>query len=510
MPKRLAIARVSHEGNSFSPVLTGMREFERREWIVGEEARAFYRGTHSELGAAVDFLEARPDWHGTFLRCAAAPPGGPVESALLRDVRDEILDGIAGRTWDGVYLSLHGAMIGADEASADLDLIAAVRASIGAAPLAVSFDLHANLDPVVAEHADIVLGYKTYPHVDTYETGAKALGLLERSALGEIAPVSRIAPIDAVLPSFNMRTAEGSGAGPMARAGPMAEVEAEARRLEAAPGLLDVTPFGGFAYADVAHAGASVSVCVDGEGGLAEQTAWAFSRFFRARRDAFLVALPEPEAALGDALAAGRAGPVAVLEPADNPMSGGIGDTPGLFRALLAARTPATRPRMDPSLAIAFAFFWDPDLVARARAAGVGTDLHCRLGGRLTADFGQPVEVAARVARLTEGRFVNQGPMERGLPVELGPTAVLGAQGVEVIVTSACVSPNDPAYFALHGIDPARLGLLCVKAKNHFRAAFAETFAAILDVDTPGPAALDLARLPFRRVPPERLPPYGA
>ena len=49
--------------------------------------------------------------------------------------------------------------------------------------------------------------------------------------------------------------------------------------------------------------------------------------------------------------------------------------------------------------------------------------------------------------------------------------------------------------------------LLCVKAKNHFRAAFAETFAAILDVDTPGPAAPDLARLPFRRVPPERLPP---
>ena len=158
-------------------------------------------------------------------------------------------------------------------------------------------------------------------------------------------------------------------------------------------------------------------------------------------------------------------------------------------------------------MAIAFAFFRDPDLVAGARAAGVGADLHCRLGGRLTADFGQPVEVAARVARLTEGRFVNQGPMERGLPVELGPTAVLGEQGVEVIVTSACVSPNDPAYFALHGIDPARFALLCVKAKNHFRAAFAETFAVILDVDTPGPAALDLARLRFRRVPAERLPP---
>ncbi len=496
---------MSHEGNSFSPVLTGPREFERREWVAGDAARAFYRGTRSELGAAVDFLEARPDWHGSFLRCAAAPPGGPVESALLGDIQGEILDGLAGQAWDGVYLSLHGAMIGADEASADLDLVAAVRAAIGPAPLAVSFDLHANLEPAVARHADIVLGYKTYPHVDTYETGVKALGLLERSALGEVAPVSRIVPIDAVLPSFNMRTAEGPKAGAGPGAGPMAEVEAEARRLEAALGLLDVTPFGGFAYADVAHAGASVSVCADGDGGLAERAARALCEYFRARRDAFPVALPGPEAALRDALAAAGAGPAAVLEPADNPMSGGIGDTPGLFRALLAAR-----PRMKPSLSIAFAFFWDPDLVARARAAGVGADLDCRLGGRLTADFGAPVEAAARVARLTGGRFVNRGPMERGLPVDLGATAVLDVQGIEVVVTSACVSPNDPAYFALHGIDPARPGLLCVKAKNHFRAAFAETLAAILDVDTPGPAALDLARLPFRQVPPERLPPYGA
>ncbi len=125
----------------------------------------------------------------------------------------------------------------------------------------------------------------------------------------------------------------------------------------------------------------------------------------------------------------------------------------------------------------------------------------------MSKDFGAPVQVAARVGRLTPGRFVNQGPMERGLPVDLGPTAVLDVRGIEVILTSACVSPNDPAYFALRGVDPARCALLCVKAKNHFRAAFAETFAAIHDVDTPGPAALDLVKLRFRRVAPARLPP---
>jgi microcystin degradation protein MlrC len=488
MRKRLAIARVSHEGNSFNPVLTRLAAFERREWVSGEAARAFYKDTRSEVGAAVDFLERRPDWDGTFLRCCAAPPGGPVETDLLRAIQEEILAGLADETWDAVYLALHGAMIGPDEPSADLDLLAAVRARIGTAALAVSFDLHANLDPAVARHADILLGYKTYPHVDTYETGAKALDLLERAVCGENAPVSRVVPLEAVVPSFNMRS----------EAGPMAAVEAEARRIESDLGLLDVTPFGGFAYADVAHAGASVAACADGDGDLAERAARELGAFFRERWGAFLIELPEPGAALRRALETRSNRPVAVLEPADNPMSGGIGDTPGLFRALLAVR---------PKRPAAFAFFWDPELVARAQAVGEGAALDCRLGGRLTADFGPPVQVAARVARLTPGRFVNQGPMERGLPVDLGPTAVLAVEGINVVVTSACVSPNDPAYFMLHGIDLSRSGLLCAKAKNHFRAAFGAVFAVILDVDTPGPAMLDLGKLPFQRVPPGRLPP---
>ncbi len=501
MTKRLAIARLSHEGNSFSPVLTGQGDFARREWVAGEAARAFYRDSRSELGAAVAFLDARPDWDGTFLRCAAAPPGGPVEGALLGALRNEILEGLAAGLgdgpWDGVYLSLHGAMIGPEAPRADLDLVAAVRAAIGATPLALSFDLHANLDPVLADHAEILLGYKTYPHVDTFETGAKALDLLSRAVEGEIAPVSRVAPAGALLPSFNMRTEKG----------PMAEMAAAARRLEVDRGLLDVTPFGGFAYGDVPQAGASVTVCADGDAALAERTAGELAAGFRSRRGDFLIHLPGPEAALREAItdqdAGGGEGPVAVLEPADNPMSGGIGDTPGLFRALLAVR-----PGMDPAARVAFAFFWDPELVARARAAGLGAVLDVTLGGRLTGDFGPPVEVRARVARLTDGRFVNRGPMERGLPVDLGPTAVLEVPGIEVIVTSACVSPNDEAYFALHGIEPARLDLLCVKAKNHFRAAFGQTFVRLIDTDTPGPAALDLAKLPFRQVPPAHLPPY--
>ena len=71
-----------------------------------------------------------------------------------------------------------------------------------------------------------------------------------------------------------------------------------------------------------------------------------------------------------------------------------------------------------------------------------------------------------------------------------------------VVVNTHCGPANDPAFFAAHGIDLAATRLLCVKAKNHFRAAFAERCAAIIDVDCPGPAMADVARLRTRFPPP--------
>ena len=123
------------------------------------------------------------------------------------------------------------------------------------------------------------------------------------------------------------------------------------------------------------------------------------------------------------------------------------------------------------------------------------------LGGRISADFGPPVPICGRVLRLTDGNFVNTGPMMRGLPMALGPTAVIGVGAVSIIVTTACGGANDPGFFALHGIEVDKVALLCVKAKNHFRAAFAPLCARLIDIDAPGPAALDIAGFRFTRAP---------
>jgi microcystin degradation protein MlrC len=182
---------------------------------------------------------------------------------------------------------------------------------------------------------------------------------------------------------------------------------------------------------------------------------------------------------------------VAVTDAADNPLSGGTADTPALLRAVLEA---------SPGVPTVFAYFADADVVAAAHAAGVGARIAITLGGKRSTAFGAGIGVEARVARLTRARFTNQGPMEHGLEVDLGPSAVLAVAGVDVIVTSRIGAANDPAFFAAQDIDLSATRLLCVKAKNHFRAAFETRCSAIIVVDCPGPASADLAALPFRHL----------
>lgn len=483
---RLAIARFSHEGNSFSPVKTGLQEF-KREWYQGQEAEAVYRGTATEGGGAVAFLDARPEWRGTFLRMAGATPAGPVTRDAYEAIVGEIVADLREGAWDAVFLSLHGAMLVDGMDLADYEIIRRVREAIGPdMPFGVSLDLHANLDPRIAGLVTFAAGFKEHPHIDMKETAERVLDVLERTVRGEVRPVGHIAKLDAILPSINMRTAEG----------PMAELEAFARGLEFDPRILDASPFGGFSYGDTVVAGAGALVFTDDDPGLAKAAAERIVAETRKRLDRFYIALPSAAEGIAQALAS-PVTPVAVIDSGDNPLSGGIADTPEMLRALLAAR---------PQVPTVFAFFADPELVARCWEAGEGAAIEGVLGGRISGDFGTPVPFAGTVLRLTDGDYVNTGPMMRGLPMSLGRTALIGIGQVQVVVTTACGSAHDPAFLALHGIDMAEVALLCVKAKNHFRAAFTALCPVMIDIDAPGPAALDIARFPFRLAPPTLYP----
>lgn len=488
--RRVAVARLWFEGNRFSPTITGPDAFARREWRAGPDAIRAARGTATELAAVADAIDAHPGWRVEALRCASAAPGGPIDEPLFERWLDEVIDGLRRVRPDGVYLSLHGAAITTARDGPELDALRAVRDAVGAdVPVVASFDLHANLDPAIAPLLDFATGYRTYPHVDMRETAARALAALAARLDGAPRARGAIVPLRRLLPSFNMRTDDG----------PMRALQSLARAAERDGEVLDASLFGGFPYADTASTGASAMAWAH-DAGDAARLARRLADAMAARAPDFEPRLLAPRDGLTRALALD--GPVAVTDPADNPLSGGGADTPVLLATLLAMRRETGGPVAAlPPGAIAFAYLADAALVERCRAAGTGATLEATLGARHGVAFGPGVAVRARVLRFTDGRFANVGPMERGATVDVGPSTVLDVEGIAVVVTSAVGAANDPGFFALHGIDPDATRLLVVKAKNHFRAAFASRLRAIVDVDCPGPAAADLSTLPFSRAP---------
>lgn len=486
---RIAIARFAHEGNSFAQTLAGIEDFRAFEWAVGADIEDAYRGTATEIGGVLEFLDSHPDWQAEFLRCTYATPSGEVQPETYRQILDEILDGLRGEAWDAVFLGQHGAMqvVGLDHA--DLEILHEVRGVIGPdVPLAVSYDLHANIVPEQLQLADIVVGYKCHPHVDMAQTAAKALALLADKISGRIKPVAAWRALPHFMPSINARTTDG----------PMAEAAAFARGLEAGGGLLDATIYQGYAYGDRGHAGGCIVVWTNGDQAAADAAAEALRDEVARIYPRLFIHMPSAAEGIDEALELLRSGkgPMAVIDPADHPGAGANADTPGLLQALIEA---------DPQFPSVFAFFWDPETVGRAHAAGEGAELDVALGGRLSDSFGPPVRLKVRVARLTDGKVVQTGPFQNGLAYDYGRTAVLETGMVRIIVTEVCLMVSDPTFFELHGIELSGGLLLAVKAKNQFRAAFTDVFRRMIDVDVPGPAAYDFTALPFRNVPHSRL-----
>jgi microcystin degradation protein MlrC len=477
MKRSLAVARLWLEVNTFSPVLTDLADFEAKEWIEGPQTLQIFAGTPTELGAVAAFAAENTEWDVQILRCAAADPGGPMEDALFERFLDDLQRGLSSRRWDAVYLSLHGALATPTRTSPDIDIVEMVRGIVGAVPLGASFDMHANMSPEMAKLVDISAGYKQLPHLDMHEVAGKVLNLIVQLADRKIKPVGAVARPGCILHSFNMRTSDG----------PMKDLEEFAAARTVHP-ILDITPYGGFPYADSPFTGASVMVCADGDAAaakrVAEEVAAEMKRLspqFAVERPSALEGLEEASAIVG--------GPVAVLESGDNTYSGGIADTTGLFRTLLA---------FHPQQSAVFAYFHDPELVERAAGLGVGATIECSLGGRVAPEFGAPVTVKAEIVRLSEGTFINKGPMQRGVESKMGRAVLLRLGNIAVVVTSKRLPVNDLRYFELLGVDVRLVKYLCVKAKNHFRGAFAPLCAGIIEVDTPGPAAIDLTKMPYK------------
>ncbi len=485
---RIAVGGFQHETNTFAPLPASLEDFETPDaWpglVRGAALLEAVRGINLPAAGFVDAALA-----GGFklvpLTWCAAQPSGRVTREAFETVSAMLLDDLSAcSSLDAVYIDLHGAMVAEHVDDADGELLSRVRRVVGEDTRVVaSLDFHANVSPRMVEAADALVGYRTYPHVDMAETGARAFGLLHDLLRAPLPAKSHRA-----LPFLIPLTSQCTLVEPMRSL--MACVSGPPP-----PGVVSLDFFPGFPAADVAECGPTL-VGLGRDPRAVARALDALETLVLQREGAFRLDLVSIAEAVAQARRHdGRPGhPLVLADTQDNPGAGGNADTTSLLKALVEADIPGTLAGV----------IWDSEAAARAHAAGEGATVELALGARTGFPGETPLSARYRVDRLGDGRFTGTGPFYRGGRFALGPMALLTLGHVRIVVASRKQQAADQAMFRHVGAEPAEATVLALKSSVHFRADFGAIAKKVLLVEAPGPNPADPARLPFTQLPPDR------
>ncbi|WP_432816637.1 M81 family metallopeptidase [Sulfitobacter sp. JB4-11] len=470
---RVAVAGFQHETNTFAPFPTTLETFRTGgSWPAltrGEALHDTMRGLNIPLSG---FMAACTHELIPILWCGAEP-GGYVEEDAFEAIVGEIVQTIADTKPDAVYLDLHGAMVTQRYNDAEAEIIARVRAAIGPdTPFVVSFDLHGNLSTPVSDLTDGVTLYRTYPHTDLAETGARAAHLLDQLLQGPLAKAYK--QVDLLLPI----TAQSTEFEP-------------AKSIYAALANLDVSSADiamGFPPADIPDVGPAI-FAYDPDPAKAQAAVDQITASILAAETQFDARLEQALPCVARAMT--LEAPVVIADPQDNPGAGGTGDTTGILRALIENNAP------DAVLSM----LYDPKTAAAAHAAGQGAEIDVSIGGAFD-QYSKPFKARVKVERLSDGVFDFTGPMFGGATAHLGPVArlrIIGT-GVTVVVGSRRGQNADQEMFRVVGIEPRDHAIVCVKSGVHFMADYLRITDRILFAESPGANPCHLETLPYTKI----------
>ena len=360
---RIVVAQMSHETNTFSPVITDLKRFSHD---VGERAISTFRATATCLGGYIALCEAAGA-EIVLPIAAGAPPSGPVEDAAFEYIAQRIV-AAAERGCDAMLLELHGAMVTRDLRRRRR------RAPCGASarsrrkrPIAVSLDMHANLYPATrrAHRRRSPVTRRIRTSTSTRPRDAPATPCCAMLA-GEVEAdhgLGQRADAAACHEAGHRRPPNTGAAG-------------SARGRWRRDGALAASLFTGFPHADIEQAGLSVVVVTDGDRRLAEQ--WRDELLDQAWKDALHSCMcrsrwriPSRKAKPIGREPGGRARS-SCSTTTTTRASGGTMDTTEVLAEIL-------RQGLDD---VAVFGFFDPAAVQQMVEVGVGNEVTVSLGGK--------------------------------------------------------------------------------------------------------------------------------
>lgn len=454
---RIVIGGITHESNTFNPLLTRNFKILRGEEVLEHLTEVQSPQIESLLAKEVEVIPT--------LQASAFGMGGPVGKDGYLRVKKKLLELIdaAGRA-DGVCLFLHGAMVVDGIGDGETDLVKSIREMVGPDVLiSASLDLHANVAPKMLDHVDILTAYRTAPHIDAAETRQRAFLLLAKCLMKKTKPVPVMVKLPMLSPADMART----------KVEPALGLYRRLREIDRSPCILDSTLLMGYPWADAYHTGSSVIVIAEEE--ECEETAYAkaceLARDVWEKRNDFCY---EHSGSIDEMIRVAKAyheKPVFISDSGDNVTSSAAGDIPLIVERLLDHNA-------DDAVVAGIA---DPAAAALCEEAGIGNSLTVKIGGKIDTVYGSPLEV--------EGRVV--GLFEDG--------AVLRTGGVDVILTKQRARFTTLDSFRSYGIDPCDRKIVVVKLGYLF-PELKEIAALSLIALSAGFASQDFSELDYKHV----------
>ena len=484
---RIAVGGFQHETNTFAPSLATYDEFAKGGgWpglSRGADLEPATKGMNLPVAGFIE--EARKRGHEIApLAWAAASPCSYVTADAFERIAGMICEDLKkALPVDAVYLCLHGAMVVETYEDGEGELLERVRKIVGPdIPVVASLDLHSNTTQKMMDNADVLIAYRTYPHVDMANTGKMTAEHLDGLLKGSGATYKAFRQAPFIIPiNFQCTYMEPSKT--------IYKMVEDAETGDVAS--VSFTP--GFPAADIWDCGPAVMAYGTTQE-AADRAADKIIGEVIGREGDWSDKFYDPTGAVAYAIRKGNQAtkPIVIADTQDNPGTGGDGDTTGFLHALVAQNAQEA----------ALALMCDPAAAAAAHKAGVGAEITINLGNISKVAGDKPFRGTFLVEKLSDGNVVGTGPMYGGARMKLGPMACLKIGGVRVAVSSRKVQAADQALFRAVGIEPSRQKILVLKSSVHFRADFQPIAEEVIVGIAPGPFVADTRALPWKKLRP--------
>ncbi len=473
---RIAVAEISQETDTFSPIPSIVNDFEKSTLLFGDDFLHKKISNNVPDGARV-FFSKKKDVELLPILMATCVASGKLNDEAVDFFREKLVSGLEDcLPLDGLFLSLHGATVSDSIDDVSGYLLAAAREVVGSKVLiVVPLDHHANITELIVKTADVVVGHETQPH-NLFGTGEKAATtiytLLKNKKLRPIkawVKIPMITPQDQFLTNID----------------PMKSWFDMAREMEGVEEVVSVSLFPMQPWVDAREAGWAAVVYTRDDAKLALDLANSLGNHAWEKREEFWVSERiDPKSAILRS-AEDSEGLIILSDMGDAVYGGGTGDSTCILKELLELDTSA----------LTYLPVVDSEAVETAREIGL-REATLTIGGK-NDPFSQPLRIKGKITAISEGLKLNT---EIGLD-DLGKTVLFEAGNVRIVLmANRGYTINLPVLYTHLGLKIEDAKAIVLKTGSNFQY-FDSWRKGLIRVNSPGTTQSNLKNFTWRRVP---------